>query len=132
MIILVNDAQGSASFASNKETRSILIQMFPNVLNEKLDTVLSSATNWEDAVDMLSEKEPKSGAEIQSFIESNLISSKQKLIKIVRDQIWREALTFYKLANVNKMTLFHKLRVRFKDEMGIDVGAMSGIFYKIF
>ena len=99
--------EGDVAFAPNDDTKSTLVQMFPNVSKEKIDDVLSSATNWEEAVDALSTKDPINGAEmIEVYIRNNLNVSTQKVIEIDREDIWREALAMYKIANVDKMVLF--------------------------
>ena len=85
---------------------------------------------------MLSEvtKEPSCGFDvIQSFTKQNIDSSKEKKLEINCDNIWRQALGFYKLALAEKSILYRKLRVECVNETSVDVGALSvEYFTKLF
>ena len=100
--------------------------MFPDVSSAKIESVMEIAISWEEAVELLtSSKDPSSGCElIKSFISEKLVSSKHKLLEIKREEIWREALRFYKIAMVDKTVIFQKLVVEFSNELGVDAGAL--------
>ena len=107
--------------------------MFPDASSSKLDSVMETAISWEDAVDLLTSKDPDSGRElIKSFISAKLVTTKHKLLEIERGEIWREALCFYKIAMVDKSIIFNKLVVEFCNEPGVDAGACVEYFTKFF
>ena len=68
-----------------------------------------------------------------TFIERNLDTINTKVLKIKREDIWRDAVRFYKISMAKKSNLFQKLVVEFEGEEGIDVGALTvEYFTKLF
>jgi len=124
---------GRTTFVKNDETKSTLMQMFPNASMEAINETMSSTANWEEAVDLLTSHRLMSGAEvIKAFIEKNLAVNSEKILEISREDIWRESLRFYKIASVDKTQIFQRFRIIFKNEVGVDVGALSIEFFTKF
>ena len=68
-----------------------------------------------------------------TFIERNLDTINTKVLKIKREDIWRDAVRFYKTSMAKKSNLFQKLVVEFEWEEDIDVGALAvEYFTKLF
>ena len=67
-------------------------------------------------------------------IENVLVSAiNTKVLKIKREDIWRDAVRFYKISMAKKSNLFQKFVVEFEGEGGIDVGALTvEYFTKLF
>ena len=100
--------------------------MFPDISANKIGEVLVSAKSWEEAVDILVTNHPESGsAVIQSFVDRNLDTVNTKVLKIKREDIWRDAVRFHKISMAKKSNLLQKLVVEFEGEEGIDVGALT-------
>ena len=107
--------------------------MFPDISANTVKDVLISAKSWEEAVDILVSNHPESGsAVIQSFVYRNLDTINIKVLKIKREDIWRDTVCFYKIAMVKKSNLFQKLVVEFEGEEGIDVGALNVEYFTKF
>ena len=104
--------------------------MFPDISANRIENILVSAKSWEEAVDILVTNHPESGpAVIQSFVDRNLDAINTKVLKIKREDIWRDAVRFYKVSMAKKSNLFQKLVVEFEGEEGIDVGALIVEYY---
>ena len=65
-------------------------------------------------------------AELKSKVDSN----QSILITIRRQNIWKDSLTFYKMAMAEKNNLFRQLKVDFKEEEGVDCGALRVEFFQ--
>ena len=112
----------SAPFAKNEETVQSLKLMFPDISANRIEDVLVSAKSWEEAVDILVTIHLESGsAVIQSFVDRNLDTVNTKVLKIKRENIWRDDVHFYKISMAKKSNLFQKLVVKFEGKEGIDV-----------
>ena len=124
----------SAPFSKNEETVQSLKLMFPDVSADRIKDVLVSARSWEDVVYMLVTNYPENGSvDIQSFVDRNLNTINTKVLKIKREDIWRDAALFYKISIAKKSNLFQKLVAEFEGEEGIDVGAVTvEYFTKLF
>ena len=86
--------------------------MFPDIAANRIEHVLVSAKSWEEAVDILVTNHPESGSTvIQSFVDSNLETINTKVLKIKREDIWRDTVRFYKISMAKKSNLFQKLVV---------------------
>ena len=121
----------SAPFAKNEETVQSLKLMFPDIPANRIEDVLVSTKSWEEAVDILVTNHPESGsAVIQSFVDGNLDTINTKVVKIKREDIWRDAVRFYKISMAKKSNLFQKLAVGFEGEEGIDVGALTVEYFR--
>ena len=107
--------------------------MFPVISAKRIKDALVSANSWEEAVDILVTNHPESGsAVIQSFVYRNLDTVNIKVLKIKREDIWRDAVRFYEIAMAKKTNLFQKLVVEFEGEEGIDVGALTVEYFTKF
>ena len=127
------EPQEAATFLKNDETKGTLMQMFPNLPVEVIDDTISSTSNWEEAVDALTDRKSMTGAEVvQAFVDKNLKVNTENILEVNREDIWRECLTFYKIASVDKTILFQRLRIIFKNEIGVDVGALCIEFFTKF
>ena len=100
--------------------------MFPDISANRIGDVLVSAKSWEVAVDILVTNHPESGsAVIQSFVDRNLDTVNTKVLKIKREEIWRDAVRFYKISMAKKSNLFQKLVVEFEGENDIDASGLT-------
>ena len=98
-----------------------------------MEDVFLSAKSWEEAVDILVTNHPESGsAAIQSFVNGNLDTVNTKVLKINREDIWWNAVRFYKISMAKKSNLFQKLVVEFEGEEDIDVGALTVEYFTKF
>ena len=118
----------------NEETVQSLKLVFPDISANRIGNVVVSAKSWEEAVDILVTNHLESGsAVIQSFVDRNLDTINTKVLKIKREDIWRDAVRFYKTSMAKKSNLFQKLVVEFEWEEDIDVGALAvEYFTKLF
>ena len=115
----------SAPFAKNEETVHSLKLVFPDITAKRIEDVLVSAKSWEEAVDILVTNHPESGsAVIQTFADRNLDTVNTKVLKIRREDIWRDAVRLYKNSMGKKSNLFQKMVVEFEWKEGIDVGVL--------
>ena len=116
----------SAPFAKIEETVQSLKHMFPDISANRIENVLVFAKSWEDAVDTLVTNHPESAsAVIQSFVERKLDTVNTKVLKTKREDIWWDAVRFYKILMAKKSNLFQKMVVEFGGEEDIDVGALT-------
>ena len=100
--------------------------MFRDISANRIEDVLVSAKSWEEAVDIFVTNHPESGSAVmQSFVDRNLDTVYTKVLKIKREDIWRDVVCFHKISMAKKSNLFQKLVVEFEGEEDIDVGALT-------
>ena len=69
-------------------------------------------------------------AEVLQKLVTNVKESEYTLT-IDRDEVWRGALSFYKKALYDKEKLWQSLSIIFKEEEGLDAGAMRAEFFEL-
>ena len=121
-------------------TQKTLAEMFPNAAAKAISETLSASHTYEEAVIQLSAKSEekkkfKSSEEvINAYKERNLAKNDSSFytIEITRDNLWRDAIRFYKVSMANKELLLKRPSIEFKGKDGIDAGALSVEFFSKF
>ena len=138
--LLFEQADLEQPFDTTQKTYDTLAEMIPNATTKAISEALSASHTYEEAVIQLSAKSEekkkfKSSEEvISAYKERNLAKNDSSFytIKITRDNLWRDAIRFYKVSMANKELLLKRPSVEFKGEDGIDAGALSVEFFSKF
>ncbi len=125
--------------------------MFPDKEEEKLLEAIKSANgNIDEAVEQLLQHSdfpqsspppivPVSSMEYGDVPLHDILTLHQEKvmndyrvceIEINRDQLWRQAMSFYKNSHHDSSRLKHQLHVEFMGEEGVDAGALRLEFFK--
>ena len=134
----VHSPSVEASFnPTSMETRNLALNIFPDTPSTRLNAVLTVSSNWENAIDLLvnNEKPIEYGLdEVLKKYQREVIQSNASMQHLVvqRDDIWRDGVRFYNMAIANKGMLTKPLVVEFKDEEGVDGGALKVEFFSKF
>jgi len=118
-----------------------LFSMFPGTPEEKVQNIVHGSMSLEETADKLCDhegtKQQKKKDSFHGNVESLIqqrpskITSKETVITIKRDTIWREALCFYKKCLTNPEKLWESPTVCFGGEDGLDGGAMKADFFEL-
>lgn len=120
-----------------------LQEIVPDSPVQDIDAVLSTSTNLEEAIEVLVSRSADVGdANVGPFEttanvvkryqeESFKVDDGRAVIHITRENLWRDALTFYKCNMGDKQKLLRKLSVSFNGEDGIDAGALMVEFFTL-
>uniref|UniRef100_A0A7M5XI47 HECT domain-containing protein n=1 Tax=Clytia hemisphaerica TaxID=252671 RepID=A0A7M5XI47_9CNID len=110
--------------------------MFPALDALKIMSTMNKHKNFDDTVDALNtfSLDPSSvstGAEVIT-IYTQQVTTKDELLTVKRENLWKDAMRFYKIASARKSMLFNKFRVDFDGEVGVDAGSLSIEFFTKF
>ena len=138
--LLFEHADLEQPFDTTQKTYDTLAEMFPNATAKAVSEASSASHTYEEAVIQLSAKSEekkkfKSSEEvISAYKERNLAKNDSSFytIEITRDNLWRDAIRFYKVSMANKELLLKRPSIEFKGEDGIDAGALSVEFFSKF
>lgn len=138
---LGDTVSGISTMASESGWVERLCGMFPGTPEEKVQNIVHQSMSLEEAADKLcdqggTKQEKKNHSfhgTVGSLIQrlSSKITSKEIVITIKRDNIWREALCFYKKCLTNPDKLWDSPTVCFEGEDGLDGGAMKAEFFEL-
>ena len=120
-----------------------LCGLFPDTPVEKVRNIVHQSVSLEEAADQLlcEAQEGKQEKKNHSFhgtvdsliqqLSSKVTSSKEIVITVKREDIWREALCFYKKCLTNPEKVWDSPAVCFEGEDGLDGGAMKAEFFEL-
>lgn len=119
-----------------------LCGLFPDTPVEKVRNIVHQSVSLEEAADQLlceaqeGKQEKKNHSfhgTVDSLIQqlSSKVTSKEIVITVKREDIWREALCFYKKCVTNPEKLWDSPAVCFEGEDGLDGGAMKAEFFEL-
>ena len=119
-----------------------LCAMFPDTTVEKVQNIVHQSVSLEEAADQLLceaqvGKQEKTNHSFHGTVESLIqqlssrITGKEIVITVKREDIWREALRFYKKCLTDTDKLWDSPTVCFKEEEGLDGGAMKAEFFEL-
>ena len=111
------------------EIKDHLMEMFPDYCLHRIEAVAFMACGLDDAVEILVKGKEVTLIDIVSRYHNRTKTDGTYYLKIARDNIYRESLTFYKCALARKVLLTDKFYVEFKSEDGIDAGAIKIEFF---
>ena len=111
------------------EVKDHLIEMFPDYSLSRIEAVAFMASGLDDAVEMIVAGKEVTIIDIVSRYQKRIQTGGNYYLKITRDNIYREGLTFYKCALAKKVLLTDNFHVEFKNEDGIDAGAIKVEFF---
>ena len=110
---------------------------FPNAEKEDLQDIASVAITIDDAACLLLDKQTADKEEnlsledlIESFVEKNELSG-DECILVDRETLWMDVVKFYKRSLTKPDILRKELCVSFKNEEGLDGGAMKIEFFSL-
>ena len=114
--MLFEQADLEQPFDTTQKTYDTLAEMFPNATTKTISEALSASHTYEEAVIQLSakpeeKKKCKSSEEvISAYKERNLAKNDSSFytIEITRDNLWRDAIRFYKVSVANKELLLKR------------------------
>ena len=129
-----------ASSSKGTQMRLELKQMFPTACDADILSVLLVSDTLNDAASLLLDGMPRSeivvdkeasvGELLETFIGGIRFSGEEEL-EIDRDALWSDAIKFYKKALNSPSKLCKDLSVTFKDEDGLDGGALKVEFFNL-
>ena len=110
---------------------------FPNAEKEDLQDIASVAITIDDAACLLLDKQTADKEEnlsledlIESFVEKNKLSG-DECILVDRETLWMDVVKFYKRSLTKPDILRKELCVSFKNEEGLDGGAIKIEFFSL-
>lgn len=130
-------AESDVPCTSKQSWLSELELAFPNAEKEDLQDIASVAITIDDAACLLLDKQTADKEEnlsledlIESFVEKNELSG-DECILVDRETLWMDVVKFYKRSLTKPDILRKELCVSFKNEEGLDGGAMKIEFFSL-
>ena len=128
----INDSTASTTSVEidSNEIYSAIKGIFPDTPDELLRQCANENSDIHGAVDAVLNGD-KSLSEIMDEVKKRIDFEQPIKITVQRERIWRDCLSFYKVAMVERRQLFRELKIEFKGEDGVDCGALKLEFFQI-
>ena len=104
--------------------------IFPDTSDELLRACANQHTHVREAVDAVLNCDTSMSSIVEEM-KKRIDSDQPITVTVRRENIWRDCLSFYKVAMVEKRRLFRDLKVEFEGEDGVDCGALRLEFFQV-